>query len=144
MDLKNFVDVLGPWSRGSEPLYKLLASSLQRAIISGDIAPATRLPAERRLAQLLAISRTTVVAAYDLLRQEEYVERRTGSGTWVRPVSGTRAWQRRDELAGSLARNPFYETLLGRTQVVIDLTKANIGAAKILLPGAFSLPDHEL
>src|SRR5690242_15998619 len=89
-------DTLGPWSRGSEPLYRLLAVALQRAILSGDIAAESRLTAERQLAQQLAVSRTTVVAAYDLLRQDGWIERRMGSGTWVCPVAGAHPLQRQD------------------------------------------------
>ena len=137
-------DILGPWSRGSEPLYGLLAVALQRAILSGDIAVASRLPSERQLAQQLAVSRTTVVTAYDLLRQDGWIERRMGSGTWVCAVAGAHTLQRQDELAGSLARSPFYDALLASKGVTIDLTKANVAPRKSAKPGAFSLSDQEL
>jgi DNA-binding transcriptional MocR family regulator len=42
------------------------------------------LPTERALAVELSVSRSTVVAAYDLLRGEGWLESRQGSGTWVR------------------------------------------------------------
>jgi DNA-binding transcriptional MocR family regulator len=42
------------------------------------------LPTERSLAVELSVSRSTVVAAYDLLRGEGWLESRQGSGTWVR------------------------------------------------------------
>src|SRR5438477_11334759 len=112
MSSGNLAALLGAWSRGSSPLYRLLAAALRRAILNGDIASGSRLPAERELAQQLAVSRTTVVAAYDLLRQDGWVERRIGSGTWVCPVAGVHASQRRDHLTGALARSPFYDTLL--------------------------------
>src|SRR5437868_9501867 len=114
MEPKKLADVLGPWSQGTGPLYKLLAVALQKAILNGDITAGYRLPSERELAKLLAVSRTTVIAAYDLLREEEWVERRTGSGTWVRAVSGVRAAQRRDKVTSSLAGGPLYDKLLGR------------------------------
>jgi DNA-binding transcriptional MocR family regulator len=44
----------------------------------------TRLPTERAFAVELSVSRSTVVAAYDLLRGEGWLESRQGSGTWVR------------------------------------------------------------
>ena len=37
----------------------------------------------RLLAQALMLSRTTVVAAYDALRESGWLESRSGSGTWV-------------------------------------------------------------
>src|SRR5690349_152732 len=128
-------DILGPWSRGAAPLYRLLATALQRAILGGDIAAESRLPSERQLAQQLAVSRTTVVAAYDLLRQDGWIERRLGSGTWVCPVAGAHTVQRQDDFAGSLARSPFYDALLGSKSAMIDLTKANVAPMKSATPG---------
>jgi DNA-binding transcriptional MocR family regulator len=79
----NILDVLGRWSAGSGPLYQRLASAIRHAIERGDLAPGTRLPAERSLATSIAVSRSTVVTAYDILRQEGILESRQGSGTWV-------------------------------------------------------------
>src|SRR5947209_3223450 len=124
MDTGKMVKTLGPWSVGTGPLYSLLAGALQRAILQGDIPGGSRLPAERPLAQALAVSRTTVVAAYDLLTQDEWAESRPGSGTWVRPVSGSRSSRRQEALAGSLTRNPAFETLPGRPGAMVDFTRA--------------------
>ncbi len=76
-------DSLGIWSDGRRPLYLQLADALIAAIDRGDLAPRTRLPSERELAGMLAVSRTTVIAAFDLLRDQGLVERRQGSGTWI-------------------------------------------------------------
>jgi DNA-binding transcriptional MocR family regulator len=75
---------LGSWSVGPGPLHRKLASALPEAMERGDLAPGTRLPAERSLARSLAVSRSTVVAAYDRLRSEGWLESRQGSGTRVR------------------------------------------------------------
>lgn len=74
---------LGPWSSRSGPLYRRLADALRAAIERGDIEVGRRLPPERALARQLAVSRTTVVQAYDVLRSDEWLESRQGSGTWV-------------------------------------------------------------
>ncbi|MFD9608674.1 PLP-dependent aminotransferase family protein [Streptomyces sp. NPDC059083] len=74
---------LGRWSAGRGPLYLLLASRLRRLIDEGALPPGALLPPDRRLAAALAVGRTTVVAAYDTLRQEGRVVRRQGSGTRV-------------------------------------------------------------
>ena len=47
------------------------------------IGPGTRLPSSRRLSEQLAISRNTVVRAYDLLLMEGIVESRPASGMYV-------------------------------------------------------------
>ncbi len=52
-------------------------------IRSGQLPPSEALPAERALAQLLGISRSTVVAAYDTLAEGGWITRRRGSGTRV-------------------------------------------------------------
>jgi len=66
------------------PLYRSLADALKRAIDRGEIALGTVLPPERTLARSLSVSRATVVAAYDRLKSEGWLESRRGSGTWVR------------------------------------------------------------
>ncbi|MGH9278840.1 MAG: PLP-dependent aminotransferase family protein, partial [Acidimicrobiales bacterium] len=84
---------LGPWSAGTGPLHRKLADALVGAIRRGDLAAGDRLPAERALARELAISRSTVVTAYDALQADGWLERRQGSGTrvrWTAPV-GTSA-----------------------------------------------------
>jgi DNA-binding transcriptional MocR family regulator len=69
---------------GDGPLYRQLADALKQAIDRGEIALGTVLPPERALASALAVSRATVVAAYDRLKAESWLESRQGSGTWVR------------------------------------------------------------
>ena len=80
MDL---VPLLGAWSSGEGPLYSRLASAIEGAIETGDVAAGTRLPPERALAEALELSRTTVVLAYGRLRELGLLESRQGSGTWV-------------------------------------------------------------
>jgi DNA-binding transcriptional MocR family regulator len=77
------VELIGPWASGAEPLNEQLADALTRAIEVGLLPPGTRLPAERELARELALSRTTIVAAYDRLRLAGLAKSRQGSGTRV-------------------------------------------------------------
>jgi DNA-binding transcriptional MocR family regulator len=77
------VDVLGAWSDGAGPLYRLLARAITAAIEHGDLPRGARLPAERALAAAIDVSRGVVVAAYDELVADGLVERRRGSGTFV-------------------------------------------------------------
>ena len=69
---------------GDGPLYLRISDGLKRLIDRGDVALGTVLPAERSLARSLAVSRSTVVAAYERLKREGWLESRRGSGTWVR------------------------------------------------------------
>lgn len=78
------VRVLGPWSAQKGPLYKSLARALRLAIEQEELRPGTQLPSERALATALAVSRTTVMSAYDQLRQHDLIVSRQGSGSYVK------------------------------------------------------------
>lgn len=65
------------------PLYRQLYESLRRAILTGLLAPGTRLQSSREMAEELNVSRNTVVNAYEQLLAEGYLEGQVGSGTYV-------------------------------------------------------------
>jgi DNA-binding transcriptional MocR family regulator len=60
-----------------------LAAAIRNAVLDGKIRVADRLPAERRLAAQLGVSRGTVVAALATLRAEGWLATRHGSGSTV-------------------------------------------------------------
>jgi GntR family transcriptional regulator / MocR family aminotransferase len=60
-----------------------LARAFRAAILAGQLAPGTRLPATRELAVTLGIARTTVVNVFEQLQAEGYVTSRVGDGTYV-------------------------------------------------------------
>ncbi|WP_430378287.1 PLP-dependent aminotransferase family protein [Streptomyces sp. B1-3] len=60
-----------------------LERALRDAVREGRLAPGARLPATRRLAEELGVSRGTVKAAYDQLIAEGFLTARQGSGTQV-------------------------------------------------------------
>jgi GntR family transcriptional regulator / MocR family aminotransferase len=68
---------------GSGALSQQIYHALRRAILAGQLAPGTRLPATRVLAHELGVSRNTVLLAYDQLLAEGYTVGQTGSGTYV-------------------------------------------------------------
>jgi DNA-binding transcriptional MocR family regulator len=76
--------LLAPALQADGPLYRSLADALKRAIDRGEVPLGTVLPPERTLARSLSVSRATVVAAYDRLKNEGWLQSRRGSGTWVR------------------------------------------------------------
>ncbi|GHO88509.1 aminotransferase-like domain-containing protein [Dictyobacter formicarum] len=144
MDLITLVKILGAWSHAPGPLYRLLAQTLRRAILEGDIPPGTRLPAERMLAEALAVSRNTVIAAYDLLQQEDLITRQHGSGTWVRSLPPEKIDGYRSTSNGSLARSPLFEMLLNEPQDLVDLSTGVPGALNGLSLEAFTLSEETL
>lgn len=73
-----------PLERGSAtPLLRQLYAQLRDAILAGRIKPGTRLPPTRELCRLLAVSRPTVLAAYERLAAEGYLGGEVGRGTFV-------------------------------------------------------------
>jgi len=66
-----------------KPLNEQLMLLLQDAILKGFLHAGDRLPASRAMASRLALSRNTVLAAYDQLTAEGYLESRVGAGTFV-------------------------------------------------------------
>lgn len=66
------------------PLYRQLAADLTQRINSGQYPSGERLPSEPELAALHHIGRPTVRQATDVLLQKGLIERRRGSGTYVR------------------------------------------------------------
>ncbi|MBT2546736.1 PLP-dependent aminotransferase family protein [Streptomyces sp. ISL-44] len=77
-------EILGDWATAPGPLYRRLAAALTVAVEAGDLGAGERLPAERELARALRLSRATIVAAYDLLRDAGTLDSRRGSGSRVR------------------------------------------------------------
>ena len=81
----------------SVPLYQQLATQLRQLIGSGRISTGERLPSSRRLAQLLAISRTSTLNAYDQLIAEGLLVTRPALGIYVTAL-GASAIAERTEL----------------------------------------------
>jgi GntR family transcriptional regulator/MocR family aminotransferase len=67
----------------AQPLYNQLYVSLRNAVLNRQLAAGARLPSTRDLCTSLAISRNTVVNAFDQLIAEGYLESRVGDGTYV-------------------------------------------------------------
>jgi GntR family transcriptional regulator/MocR family aminotransferase len=68
---------------GTVPLHRQLYARLRDAIVAGRIAPGTRLPSTRAMADSLGVSRSTVISSFAQLHSEGYLEATTGSGTYV-------------------------------------------------------------
>src|SRR4051794_34082371 len=71
------------------PAYRGLADGIRVLVLEGRVPVAARLPAEREIAAALAVSRTTVAAAYEALRGEGFLESRRGAGSWTAMPAGS-------------------------------------------------------
>lgn len=65
------------------PLFLQIARGIAEAVRAGRLRPGDKLPGTRRLADTLAVHRNTVIAAYDELVAEGWLESRQTGGTYV-------------------------------------------------------------
>jgi len=114
-------DLLGRWPTADGPLYRLLATRIARLADTGELPAGLRLPAERDLAAALSVSRNTVAAAYQVLRDEGMTESRQGAGTRIVPHRTTPAAVHR--------ANGFFARLLEEAVVEADLSLAAVDCA---------------
>lgn len=76
--------LLGDWSEGpADAMFRRLAAKLRSEIQTGRLPAGAKLPSERTLASSLGLSRSTVAAALDELRDEGIIASTQGSGTRV-------------------------------------------------------------
>jgi GntR family transcriptional regulator/MocR family aminotransferase len=95
------------------PLHRQIYEGLRRAILDGLLRAGQRVPSTRDLAVGLEVSRFPVLAAYEQLLHEGYLEGRPGSGTYVRaalPDDALRAVPVRADAARRAASRPARET----------------------------------
>lgn len=69
------------------PLYRQIKDDIRRRILSGKWPHGSRIPSEKVLSDEYEMSLITVRKALDELRQEGYLERKQGKGTYVSPVT---------------------------------------------------------
>jgi len=113
--------LLGSWRRPGVA-YTELAAAIRSLVLDGRLPLRVRLPSERELAACLGLSRTTTTAAYDVLREEGFVESRRGSGSRVALPTG-----------GAIDRELGMPFLDHRRASGIDLTIAALPAPGAML-----------
>jgi len=75
-------ELLAPWV-GEGPAYGAVAAGVRGLALDGRLPVGARVPSERQLAAALGLSRTTVTAAYDVLRGEGYLRSAHGAGSVI-------------------------------------------------------------
>lgn len=121
MPPRRLAELLAPWL-GSGPAYLAVAAGLRGLALDGRLPLGDRVPSERQLAAELRLSRTTVSAAYDVLRGEGYLHSRHGAGSHIAlpaPVAArpdSQPGEREDLLDLTVAALPAPATLLDAVQ----------------------------
>ena len=72
-----------PIEESEIPIYRQIYEALRRQILSGILPAKAQLPSTRTLSRQMAVSRMTIVNAYEQLFAEGYIEGVSGSGTYV-------------------------------------------------------------
>jgi DNA-binding transcriptional MocR family regulator len=86
---RSFARLLGDWRPpGGRGLTAALADRVRLLVLDGRLPLQTRMPAERELASVLDVSRTTVAAAYESLREAGILNSRRGAGSWTQLPPG--------------------------------------------------------
>lgn len=67
------------------PVYVQVKDYIKGLIAKGALQPDQRLPSTRELAGLLAVSRNSVISAYEALEEEGYIYAVSGQGSFVAP-----------------------------------------------------------
>ena len=72
--------------RDARPIYTQVKDGLRKLILTGALAPGTRLPSVRELAAELAINPNTIQRAYRELESDGYILSVAGKGSFVAQV----------------------------------------------------------
>ena len=120
-------------------LFRWLYDEIRTAIVEGRLEPGTRLPSTRSIADQHGIARGTVVAAFDQLATEGYVESGVGDGTFVRSMT-TRARSKTPHLTLSarghtLVEHPFPQLWSNRNAETFQLDRPALDAFPLKLWG---------
>lgn len=124
-------------------MYMRLAEAVKDGVRQGLLTAGSRMPAERMLSAALAVSRTTVVAAYDELRREGWLESRHGSGTWICRRSPVVSAARDLAQARVLAESPLFAAFQGNDET-IDLSIGTPYPLTGLSTDPYQLPPDEM
>lgn len=126
---------------GGGPLFLQITRSITDEIRRGRLRPGARLPGTRTLAQTLSVHRNTVVAAYDELLSEGWIESSEARGTFISralPEVAPRPWSRRLPRRDQVPRQPGFDLEPGPARA--DLAKAPRGALLM----SIGVPDVRL
>lgn len=130
--------LLGEWDLGAAPAYRELADVVRLLVLDGRVPLEVALPSERALAVTLGVSRTTVTAAYLLLREQGFLSSGQGSrGRTCIPQASPRG-------GGSGVANLSGAPGLAVPDGILDLAYASLPASGEVVHRAFASALTEL
>lgn len=109
----------------AEPLTTQLYRGLRDAILSGALAPDSRVPSTRDLAVSEGVARNTVLRVYEQLLSEGYLVQRRGAGTYVAPELPARLLTRLHTTTAAPTAPPAPPRLSRRGQRLVPLAQVS-------------------
>jgi GntR family transcriptional regulator / MocR family aminotransferase len=133
------------------PIYRKLYNWFREGIVSGRLRPGQRVPSSRELVSELKISRSTVLAAFQQLHAEGYLQGAHGSGTYVAksiPEQVMRSATKDSRSSNQRARcegarrlsRPAAHLLSLRTPPLTLAHRSELGAFRVGLPALDHFP----
>jgi GntR family transcriptional regulator/MocR family aminotransferase len=125
----SYFDIITVDRSHARPLHAQVYDVIRRAILDGKLGAGVRLPSTRTVARDLGISRNTVIAAYEQLVAEGYLDSKTGSGTHIAALP-----QRPERQAGDRSKQGSAGKSSGRVQAGISRRGLHLSSALRHLP----------
>ena len=105
-----------------QPIHRKISDFYREAILSGKFGKAQRLPSEAQLVEQFGTSRPTVARAMRDLQAEGLIERRAGSGSYVRSMAAAPASKQLGLLVPGLGTTEIFGVICGE---IASLSRAH-------------------
>lgn len=112
-----------------ERLVDRVVSELEQLIVTGELEPETRLPAERDLADQLGVSRTVIREASRILVTKGLLEIRPGVGTMVRQITNEQIVEPLNLLLRTRTGGKVSFDHLHQVRSILEIENAGLAAA---------------
>lgn len=105
------------------PFYLSIAEALENDITNGFLAPGTKLPPQRELADFLDINFTTITRSYKICELKGLIYAVTGSGTFVSPNATRSITISTDKFSGTCIELGFVASFEQCNSMILDTSK---------------------
>ncbi|HEY3128250.1 MAG TPA: PLP-dependent aminotransferase family protein, partial [Acidobacteriota bacterium] len=127
-------------SASAQPIYRQIAQAIQDQVHRGLLKNGDRIPSTRELAEQLKVNRTTVILAFDELRQAGYIYSHVGRGTRIA------AAENRQKSAVNKSRNFNWDSFLsaGMVNLTRSLPAREAASSDVWADFSRLIPDQKL
>lgn len=127
MPINSFEDYPISWKPDrlilKRPFYISIAQALENDIANGFLAPGTKLPPQRELADFLDVNFTTITRSYKICELKGLIYAVTGSGTFVSPNATRSITISTDKFSGTCIDLGFVASFEQCNSMILETTK---------------------